>query len=124
MGEDGEIDFKEEAKFSNHMKKGEAVSDFAMSKTLAEQRQYLPIFSVREELLQVGFFSVLSVAIIYWIYKISHSILMLKIRTSNILVNQVLRFFIYLNYLWRRDGLGMFAQYYSFSFPSDQVLGC
>ena len=55
MGEDGEIDFKEEAKFSNHMKKGEAVSDFAMSKTLAEQRQYLPIFSVREELLQVGF---------------------------------------------------------------------
>jgi hypothetical protein len=55
VGEDGEIDFKEEAKFSNHMKKGEAVSDFAMSKTLAEQRQYLPIFSVREELLQVGF---------------------------------------------------------------------
>jgi len=53
VGEDGEIDFKEEAKFSNHMKKGEAVSDFAVSKTLAEQRQYLPIFSVREELLQV-----------------------------------------------------------------------
>ncbi|XP_045799876.1 pre-mRNA-splicing factor ATP-dependent RNA helicase DEAH7-like [Trifolium pratense] len=53
VGEDGEIDFKEEAKFSNHMKKGEAVSDFAMSKTLSEQRQYLPIFSVREELLQV-----------------------------------------------------------------------
>ncbi|KAG5114825.1 hypothetical protein AAZX31_13G323800 [Glycine max] len=53
VGEDGEIDFKEEAKFSQHMKKGEAVSDFAKSKTLAEQRQYLPIFSVREELLQV-----------------------------------------------------------------------
>ncbi|KAK4842386.1 hypothetical protein QYF36_020662 [Acer negundo] len=53
VGEDGEIDFKEEAKFSQHMKKGEAVSDFALSKTLAEQRQYLPIFSVREELLQV-----------------------------------------------------------------------
>lgn len=35
------------------MKKGEAVSDFAKSKTLAEQRQYLPIFSVRDELLQV-----------------------------------------------------------------------
>lgn len=31
------------------------MSDFAKSKTLAEQRQYLPIFSVREELLQVGF---------------------------------------------------------------------
>lgn len=35
------------------MKKGEAVSDFAKSKTLAEQRQYLPIYSVRDELLQV-----------------------------------------------------------------------
>lgn len=55
MGEDGEIDFKEEAKFSQHMKKGEAVSDFAKSKTIAEQRQYLPIFSVREELLQVDY---------------------------------------------------------------------
>ncbi|KAK3188210.1 hypothetical protein Dsin_027771 [Dipteronia sinensis] len=53
VGDDGEIDFKEDAKFSQHMKKGEAVSDFAKSKTLAEQRQYLPIFSVREELLQV-----------------------------------------------------------------------
>nr|KYP58462.1 Pre-mRNA-splicing factor ATP-dependent RNA helicase PRP16 [Cajanus cajan] len=53
VGEDGEIDFKEEAKFSQHLKKGEAVSDFAKSKSIAEQRQYLPIFSVREELLQV-----------------------------------------------------------------------
>ena len=58
MGEDGEIDFKEEAKFSQHLKKGgEAVSDFAKSKTIAEQRQYLPIFSVREDLLQVDLFS-------------------------------------------------------------------
>lgn len=53
VGEDGEIDFKEEAKFSQHLKKGEAVSEFAKSKTIAEQRKYLPIFSVREELLQV-----------------------------------------------------------------------
>ncbi|CAK7326056.1 unnamed protein product [Dovyalis caffra] len=52
VGEEGEIDFKEDAKFAQHMKKGEAVSDFAMSKTLAEQRQYLPIYSVRDELLQ------------------------------------------------------------------------
>lgn len=35
------------------MKKGEAVSEFAKSKTLAQQRQYLPIYSVRDELLQV-----------------------------------------------------------------------
>lgn len=53
VGEEGEVDFKEEAKFAQHLKKGEAVSDFAKSKTLAQQRQYLPIFSVREELLQV-----------------------------------------------------------------------
>ncbi|CAB4294557.1 unnamed protein product [Prunus armeniaca] len=53
VGEDGEIDFKEDAKFAQHMKSGEAVSDFALSKTLSQQRQYLPIFSVRDELLQV-----------------------------------------------------------------------
>ena len=53
MGEDGEIDFKEDAKFAQHLKKGEAVSDFAKSKTLAQQRQYLPIYSVRDDLLQV-----------------------------------------------------------------------
>lgn len=53
VGEEGEVDFKNDSKFSQHLKKGEAVSDFAKSKTLAEQRQYLPIFSVREELLQV-----------------------------------------------------------------------
>ncbi|KAL8239714.1 hypothetical protein R6Q59_016281 [Mikania micrantha] len=53
VGEDGEVDFKEEAKFAHHLKKGEAVSDFAKSKSLAQQRQYLPVFSVRDELLQV-----------------------------------------------------------------------
>ncbi|KAF5181629.1 Pre-mrna-splicing factor atp-dependent rna helicase deah7, partial [Thalictrum thalictroides] len=54
VGEKGEVDFKEEAKFVQHMKeKGEAVSDFAKNKTLSQQRQYLPIYSVREELLQV-----------------------------------------------------------------------
>lgn len=53
VGEDGEVDFKEDAKFAQHLKKGEAVSDFAKSKTLAQQRQYLPIYSVRDDLLQV-----------------------------------------------------------------------
>uniref|UniRef100_A0A0E0LL37 RNA helicase n=1 Tax=Oryza punctata TaxID=4537 RepID=A0A0E0LL37_ORYPU len=54
VGDQGEIDFKEEAKFSQHMKvKAEAVSDFAKSKSLAQQRQYLPIFTVRDDLLQV-----------------------------------------------------------------------
>ncbi|KAI5058388.1 hypothetical protein GOP47_0026558 [Adiantum capillus-veneris] len=54
VGDDGEVDFKENAKFAVHLKeKGEAVSEFAKTKTLAEQRAYLPIFSVRDELLQV-----------------------------------------------------------------------
>lgn len=53
VGEHGEIDFKEEAKFAQHLKKGEAVSDFAKTKTMSQQRQYLPIYSVRDELLQV-----------------------------------------------------------------------
>ncbi|WOL06217.1 pre-mRNA-splicing factor ATP-dependent RNA helicase DEAH7 [Canna indica] len=54
VGEEGEVDFKEDAKFARHMKeKGEAVSEFAKSKSLSQQRQYLPIYSVREDLLQV-----------------------------------------------------------------------
>ncbi|XP_027088374.1 pre-mRNA-splicing factor ATP-dependent RNA helicase DEAH7 isoform X1 [Coffea arabica] len=53
VGEEGEVDFKEDARFAQHLKKGEAVSDFAKSKTMAQQRQYLPIFSIRDELLQV-----------------------------------------------------------------------
>lgn len=61
MGEEGEIDFKEDAKFAQHLKKGgEAVSEFAKSKTLAQQRQYLPIYSVRDELLQVCHYTGLS----------------------------------------------------------------
>lgn len=54
VGEEGEVDFKEDAKFAHHLKeKGEAVSDFAKSKSITQQRQYLPIYSVRDELLQV-----------------------------------------------------------------------
>ncbi|XP_024928631.2 pre-mRNA-splicing factor ATP-dependent RNA helicase DEAH7 isoform X2 [Ziziphus jujuba] len=51
--EDGEVNFKEDSRFSQHLKKDEDVSDFAQSKTIAEQWQYLPIYSVRDELLQV-----------------------------------------------------------------------
>lgn len=40
-------------KFSSHMKKAEGASDFSRSKTLREQREYLPAFAVREELLRV-----------------------------------------------------------------------
>ncbi|XP_047080870.1 pre-mRNA-splicing factor ATP-dependent RNA helicase DEAH7-like [Lolium rigidum] len=48
------VGFKEKLKFSQHMKeKAEAVSDFAKSKSLSEQRQYLPIYAARDDLLEV-----------------------------------------------------------------------
>lgn len=39
--------------FKDHLKKSEAVSEFAKNKTIAEQRRFLPVYGVREELLQV-----------------------------------------------------------------------
>jgi pre-mRNA-splicing factor ATP-dependent RNA helicase DHX38/PRP16 len=53
VGEEGEVDFKGDARFAQHLKKEGGVSDFAKNNTIAQQRQYLPIFSVRDELLQV-----------------------------------------------------------------------
>jgi pre-mRNA-splicing factor ATP-dependent RNA helicase DHX38/PRP16 len=44
---------KGESQFASHMKDTEAVSVFAKSKTLREQRSFLPVFAVREELLQI-----------------------------------------------------------------------
>ena len=41
------------SKFAEHMKKGTGQSDFSRSKSLREQREYLPAFAVREELLRV-----------------------------------------------------------------------
>ncbi|KAG4306217.1 hypothetical protein PORY_000205 [Pneumocystis oryctolagi] len=52
LGED-DIDVKESNKFSTYMKKSEAASDFSRGKSLKEQREYLPAFAVREELLNV-----------------------------------------------------------------------
>lgn len=40
-------------KFAEHMKKTDGASNFSRSKTLREQREYLPAFAVREELLRV-----------------------------------------------------------------------
>ncbi|TPX67350.1 hypothetical protein SpCBS45565_g03859 [Spizellomyces sp. 'palustris'] len=45
---------KGESQFASHLKaQSDAVSAFARSKSLREQREYLPVFSVREELLRV-----------------------------------------------------------------------
>ncbi|KAK3937125.1 P-loop containing nucleoside triphosphate hydrolase protein [Diplogelasinospora grovesii] len=40
-------------KFSEHMKTSEGASNFSQSKTLREQREFLPAFAVREDLLRV-----------------------------------------------------------------------
>ncbi|NXV65572.1 PRP16 helicase, partial [Molothrus ater] len=52
--EDGKVDYKTEQKFAEHMKeKSEASSEFAKKKSILEQRQYLPIFAVQQELLSI-----------------------------------------------------------------------
>ena len=60
--ENGEIDYKKSSGFAQHVKKkangeddntNEAVSTFAKTKTIREQREFLPVFSVRDELLNV-----------------------------------------------------------------------
>uniref|UniRef100_A0A8C4Q2V9 Pre-mRNA-splicing factor ATP-dependent RNA helicase PRP16 n=1 Tax=Eptatretus burgeri TaxID=7764 RepID=A0A8C4Q2V9_EPTBU len=54
LGADGKVDYKSEQRFAEHMSgKMEASSEFAKLKTIKEQRQFLPIFAVRQELLNV-----------------------------------------------------------------------
>jgi pre-mRNA-splicing factor ATP-dependent RNA helicase DHX38/PRP16 len=53
---DGEIDYKKSSGFAAHLKKKPddgPISDFAKSKSIRQQRDYLPVYSVREELLNV-----------------------------------------------------------------------
>lgn len=56
-GQDGEeeVDYREGSSFAKHMKgqKNEAQSAFAKSKTITEQREYLPVFAVKEELINI-----------------------------------------------------------------------
>lgn len=52
LGED-DLEVKETNKFSTYMKKSEAASEFSRGKSLREQREYLPAFAVREDLLNV-----------------------------------------------------------------------
>ena len=49
-GDDGK---KNSNKFADHFKKNDGSSDFSRTKTLKEQREYLPAFAVREELMRV-----------------------------------------------------------------------
>jgi pre-mRNA-splicing factor ATP-dependent RNA helicase DHX38/PRP16 len=53
-GEDGRSDYRASARFAEHMqKKSEATSAFAKSKSIREQREFLPIFTAREQLMTV-----------------------------------------------------------------------
>ncbi|XP_066259439.1 pre-mRNA-splicing factor ATP-dependent RNA helicase PRP16 [Euwallacea similis] len=52
--EDDSTDYKADHKFAEHMKgSSEASSEFAKRKSISEQRRYLPVFAVRQELLNV-----------------------------------------------------------------------
>ncbi|KAG2440689.1 hypothetical protein HYH02_010267 [Chlamydomonas schloesseri] len=53
-GEDGEGgSYRKSNQFKSHLKKNEANSEFSRNKTLAQQRRSLPVYGVRDELLQV-----------------------------------------------------------------------
>lgn len=49
----GEDDYKGDSKFATHLKSSAGVSSFARNRTLKEQREYLPAFACREELMKV-----------------------------------------------------------------------
>ena len=53
-GEDGEMDYKAGSQYGAHMKeKSVAASTFSKTKTMKQQREFLPIYGCREELMQV-----------------------------------------------------------------------
>ncbi len=52
--DDGNVDYRNDSQYSTHLqKKLEAVSEFAKSKSIRDQRAFLPIFTCREQLMRV-----------------------------------------------------------------------
>ncbi len=51
-GEGGDGNYKAGSQFASHMKQSEGASNFSRTRTLKEQREYLPAFAVREELMR------------------------------------------------------------------------
>ena len=45
--------YKADSQFSSHLLKSEGQSAFAKNRTLKQQREYLPAFAVREELMRM-----------------------------------------------------------------------
>ena len=52
-GKEEEENYKGDSKFASHLKTAAGVSAFARTRTLKEQREYLPAFACREELMKV-----------------------------------------------------------------------
>lgn len=57
LGKDGrdgvdESNYKADSQFASHMKKAEGASTFSRTRTLREQREYLPAFAVRDDLMK------------------------------------------------------------------------
>ena len=46
-----ETNYKADSQFSSHLKKSDGQSSFARTRSMKEQREYLPAFAVREELM-------------------------------------------------------------------------
>jgi pre-mRNA-splicing factor ATP-dependent RNA helicase DHX38/PRP16 len=51
--EDDSVDYKKSQQFADVMGKSEAVSDFAKRNTMKQQREFLPVFAIKEELLKI-----------------------------------------------------------------------
>lgn len=57
LGEEGQQDdsggnYKAGSQFATHMKQSEGASEFSRTRTIKQQREYLPAFAVREELMR------------------------------------------------------------------------
>ncbi|RUP44791.1 Asp-Glu-Ala-His box polypeptide 38, isoform CRA_d, partial [Jimgerdemannia flammicorona] len=52
-GTSTEANPKGDSQFATHLKSNEGASNFSRTKTIREQREYLPVFAVRENLMQV-----------------------------------------------------------------------
>uniref|UniRef100_A0A915C1J7 RNA helicase n=1 Tax=Parascaris univalens TaxID=6257 RepID=A0A915C1J7_PARUN len=51
--EDHGAGYRESQQFATHMENTEAVSEFALEKSIKEQREYLPVFAVKQKMLNV-----------------------------------------------------------------------
>uniref|UniRef100_A0A0R3RPC4 RNA helicase n=1 Tax=Elaeophora elaphi TaxID=1147741 RepID=A0A0R3RPC4_9BILA len=51
--DDAGMSYRESQQFASYLAESEAVSDFALKKSIKEQREYLPVFAVRQKMLSV-----------------------------------------------------------------------